>query len=441
MTEYDLWTEASYDAEAETQALHLEMAKHASSGLWSFLALASSPEEYADRVALAADGITATATAQNVPVETLLEIFDQRFALLMEAGDNPFAKDSQDSDGDDTSESKDDNGDGHDDDSDEDEDSDDTGDGDDEDDSDDDKGDGADDTGDQTDKDDDGDTDNADNDSKGQSQDPDQDSDEDQGRATGISPWGSRYAHLATAIQQGSNPLEWGGAAPFARSSARKHADGAAPVTDTNVPQDPAAAGAGAPSVPGMDGGIAETTKPRQLPEGDGGMGSPGMGMDGITDQFDPAMNGGDIQQGADSVPAGAPEPDTGGSDKIAAITAEVRRYNPTLSPVQCRKVAQQVYDRYLTKHADDVNPLLYGDRGPVADGPITNTVKNWSPTDMKAPKLPGAPGGSGAGPSGGTPGAGAPKTPGMPELPAAGAGELAAGAGEAAELLPLLAL
>jgi len=182
----DLWTEASYDAEAETQALHLEMAKHASSGLWSFLALASSPEEYADRVALAADGITATATAQNVPVETLLEIFDQRFALLMEAGDNPFAKDSQDSDGDDTSESKDDNGDGHDDDSDEDEDSDDTGDGDDEDDSDDDKGDGADDTGDQTDKDDDGDTDNADNDSKGQSQDPDQDSDEDQGRATGI---------------------------------------------------------------------------------------------------------------------------------------------------------------------------------------------------------------------------------------------------------------
>jgi hypothetical protein len=183
-----------------------------------------------------------------------------------------------------------------------------------------------------------------------------------------------------------------------------------------------------------MEGGIAETTKPRQFPE-DGGIGSPGMAMDGITNQFDPAMNGGDIQQGANSTPTGAqpPDDDTG---KIDAIAAEVRQYNPTLSAHQCRKVAQQVYDTYLSKHAEDVNPLLYGDRPPVGDGPISGPIKNWTPPDMKPPGSGGTP----KLPGGGTGGAGG-AAKGIGAGEAGAAGELAAGGEAAAELLPLLAL
>lgn len=440
----DLWTEASYDAEAATKALNLETARHASSGIWSFLALAASPQEYGDRVALAADSITTVAQTHDVPVETLLSTFDHRFALLMEAGSNPFADDSQDDSGDDDKESKDD-------DSDDDSDSDDSDDSD-KDDSDkdsDDNGDGnADDSDDDEDSDDTGDGDDEDDDS-------DNDGGSDDSGGSGAPPWANKFSALARRIQAGENPLEWSGNAPFVRSSARKHAaDGAEPVTDTNVPQDPAAgapdadptgnpmggATPGAPTVPGMDGGIAASTKPRQLPEGDGT--GPGMGMDGITGEFDPDLNGGDIEQGADSTPDGAPEDDD--SSKIAAIAAEVRRYNPTLSRAQAHKVAQRAYDTYLAKHAEDVNPLLYGDRAPVGDGPISGPLKNWSPADMKPPKLPGMPGGGGAPKPPGAGGAGG--AGGAPELPAAGegaagAGELAAGAGEAAELLPLLAL
>lgn len=441
----DLWTEASYDAEAETRTRNLEMAKHATSSLWAFLAMASSPEEYADRLALATEPITAHAATAGVPLEDLLAVFDHRFALLMEAKDNPFADDSQDDSGDDDKESKDDdsddsdddgddksdsnqddsNNDGHDDDSDSDEDSDDTGDGDDEDDD--------------SNSDDNGKDDNGDS----------------------APPWASKFSALAARIQAGENPLEWSDAAPFVRSSARVHAaDGAEPVTDTNTPQGPdstpgpanppgpdaepgsdAIPGPGAPTppnpVPGMDGGIAETTKPRQLPE-DGGTG-PGMGMDGITGEFDPDTNGGDIEQGADGDPPGSDFDDsskTAMHRKIAAIAFEVKRYNPTLSGGQCYKVAQQVYDTYLSKHAEDVNPLLYGDRGAVGDGPLSGPLKNWSPADFK-PKTP---------TGGGLPKP--PEAPGTGETPAtpsgssnAAAGELTAGEGAASDLLPLLAL
>lgn len=455
----DLWIEATYDHEAQQEAHNLEMAKHASSHLWPFLAQAASDQEYADRSALAYDQILTVASSYEVPVENLLKIFDQRFALLMEAKGNPFADDSQDSSGDDSSESKDTSS--HDD-SDDDDDSDDkdarddsdpgddTGDGDDEDD---DGGDDSDDTDQQTDKDDDGDTDNADDDTTGKNEDPDQDQDEQQGRTQGITPWGSRYAHLATAIQQGTNPLEWGDAAPFVHSPARKHAaDGAdtneaddSQVTDTNVPQGPdadqgpdAAPGPdapmppngpiGTPAVPGMNGGIAATTKPRQLPEGST-EGIPGM-PPGLTGEFDPDLNGGDIEQGADSEPPGSDSDDSAKTAmyrKVAAIALEIKQHNRTLSGGQCYKIAQRVYDAYLSKHAEDANPLLYGDRGPVADGPITDAIKNWSPSDLKPPKPP-APGGTPAAPPG-VGGAGG------------SAGELAAGESAAPELLPLLAL
>lgn len=410
----DLWTEASRDIVAERQARNLEMAKAASQGTWEFLALAQSPEEYGDRVALAAEQITSTASANGVEVADLVGVFDSRFALMMEAKGNPFGDDDS-SDDDDSDDSSDDSDSDSDDDDDDDSDSDNGGDDDDSDDDSDDKGKDSDDSGDDSGSDDDSDS---------------------------APPWANKYASLAQAIQSGANPLEWGGT-PFAHSSARKEAaDGAGgpePVTDVNTP---------APAVPGMQGGIAETTKPRQFPADGGGMDptmAPGMGMDGIgapppDAPTDPAMNGGDIQQGADDL---SPSDDAGRTAKLRAIATEVQKYNPTLSSAQCRKVASRVYDEYLVKHAEDMSPLLFGDRGGVADGPATEKVKNWSPPDFEPQK----PSGDGTEDNGGNKGGGGgkPIPLGMPKVPGGGAaaGE-AAEVGEAAaamRMLPLLAL
>ncbi len=440
----DLWSEASRDLAAERHDLALETAKAASGGLWAFLALAGSKSEFEDRLAVASDRIQTTASGAGADPGELVALFRQRFALLMEAGslsDFPHGGD-EDSDSDDSDD------DSSDDDSDSDDGSDDDDDSDDSDsDSDDNAGDGADDVDEQTDKDDDGDKDNADDSDKGKDQDPDQEKDEAEGKDKGISPWSSRrYAGLAARIAQGEDPLAWGGT-PFVRSSARKVAADGAPVSDVNnpTPADPMSGGAPAP-VPGMEGGIAETTKPRQMPEG-GGMNSPGMGMDGIDDNpsgadtADPGLNGGDIEQGANDLPEAT------ASRKIAVIAAEVRKYNPGLSDKQVQHVAFQAYETYLSKHAEDMSPLLFGDRGNVEDGPLTHKVKTWSPPDVKPPGAPGGGSGSEGGGGGGLPkmlpgGAGTAAEEGA--AGAAGAGEAAgAGAalGEAAELLPLLAL
>lgn len=415
----DLWSEASRDIVVERRARDLEMAKAASQGTWEFLALAQSPEEYGDRVALAADQITATASASGVEVADLVGVFDSRFALLMEAKGNPFGNDDSDDDSDDSGSSDDDSDDGSDDDSDSD-------DGDGDDDSDDSSSDGDDDSS----SDDSGDS-----------------PDDSDGGDSSAPPWANKFSSLHAAIQQGSNPLEWGGA-PFVRSSARKEAaDGAESMPElgtpgTAEPSVPGGPGPQEPAVPGMNGGIAETTKPRQMPGDASGMDptmAPGMGMDGI----DPGLNGGDIEQGADDLP---PSDDAARTAKISAIASEVRKYNPTLSLGQCRKVAHRVYDQYLVKHAEDMSPLLFGDRGGVPDGPATHKVKTWAPEDLK-------PGGgedsSGSGGGGGMPNI--PKMPTkLPKIPGmggAGMGEAAAGAGavaelgEAAQLLPLLAL
>lgn len=425
----DLWSEASHDYDAERRARNLEMAKAASQGTWAFLALAQSPEEFGDRVALASDQIMTTAAEHGLDMRELTDVFTQRFALLMEAKDNPFADDSDDSDGSDS------------DDDSQDDSSDDSDDGDD--DSDDDSSD--------DDSDSDSDSDDEDGDDSDSSDDSSDDGDDAKGKSQqGFQPFASRYAALASRINAGEDPLTWGGA-PFARSSARKEAaDGAAgPVTDVNTPHPESGGLPADPGVPGMNGGIAESTKPRQLPGG-AAPAAPGMGMDAIADpmmdqQFDPAMNGGDIQQGADDLPPAQSSKIR--ARKVAAIAREVRKYNPTLSGPRCWKVAEKVYDQYLSKHAEDMSPLLFGDRGDVPDGPATHKVKTWSPPNLQPP----SPGGGAEGGGGG----GGPKKPmGLPgagigtaaEEAAAGAAT-AEGAGLAAEMagaarmLPLLAL
>lgn len=426
--ETDLWSEASRDIVAERRTRDLEMAKAASQGTWAFLALAQSPEEYGDRVALAADQITATASAAGVEVADLVGVFDSRFALLMEAKGNPFGDDDSDDSDDSDSDSDDSDSSSDDDSSDDDSDDSDSGDGDD------------------------------DSDDSSSDDSSDSSGDDSDGGDSSAPPWANKFSALHAAIQQGSNPLEWGGT-PFARSSARKEAADGAGMPGEGGTADPSVPGEGGqanalgpqnPEVPGMNGGIAETTKPRQMPGGgemDPTM-APGMGMDGI----DPGLNGGDIEQGADDLP---PADDSARTAKISAIASEVRKYNPTLSLGQCRKVANRVYDQYLVKHAEDMNPLLFGDRGGVADGPATHRVKTWAPEDLK-------PGGDSGGPDKNDGMPNIPKIPKLPKFPGGGgaaageaagigggggAGGAAAGAGmaaelgEAAELLPLLAL
>lgn len=424
----DLWTEASRDVEAENRLKSLEMAKHASRGVWGFLAQAQDQLEYSDRLELARDQIESLASSTGAPVEDLLAVFEQRFALLTEASDNPFGNDDSDDSDDDDSDKDDDKS--HDDkDSDSDDDDDDDDDSDDDDDDDDDKDD------DDKDPDDDGDDDSsAEGDTDHDHGTPDDKSDDnDAYPSSGGDAYpafgqggGGKYSSLMQRIQAGENPLDWGGA-PFGRSSARKTAAGAPDVvSDTNVPQGEANEG----SVPPTPPALAETTKPRQLPGADSSGAPGGMDLNG-EGGVDPALNGGDIKAGADTPPDDS-------SDKIASIAREVKQHNPHLSDQQCRKVASQVAARYY-KQAEDLSPLLYGDRGNVEDGPLTRAIKNWEPPApeggvAKLPKLPGM--------------GGDPKTPGAPSGPkqiAPGPKALMPGGGGAAaaaeELAPLLVL
>lgn len=422
MTSADLWTEATRDIEAENRLRNLEMARHASQDIWAFLAQANDQWEFEDRMSLAQGRIGVIASQTGVSEEDLIKVFDQRFSLLLEAKGDFSSDDAPDDDKDDdgnpdneqkdeedSEESGEEKGSDSDDDSDDsDENSDDTGDGDDED-------------------------DDKDGSDKG-----DSDSSADQFFQQKSS---ARYASLMERIQAGENPLSWGGAAPFVSDPARRTAgiDDSAPVTDdSNVPQDPTA---NTDSGPGMGAApLAETTKPRQLPDGGGG---PNMLAGG--EPLDPALNGGDIHAGSD-----ADSPDgMQSSAKVRAIAAEVQVHNPHLSAMQCERVALQVVARYY-KQAEDLSPLLYGDRGGVNDGPLTHQVKTWEPGGSGKDSGDGSSGGGSGNTTPALPGGGGdPALPAggrLPALPSAGEGAAgAAGIGEGAasvgELLPLLAL
>lgn len=394
----DLWSEASRDVAAENHTKVMEMAKHASRGVWTFLAQAEGDVEYRDRLELARDNIESVASSTGAPLDGLLEVFDQRFALLMEAKGNPFGDD--DSDDDDTDE----DGDGSTDD-----------DGDDGDSGDETDSGGDDDNSDDSDTSEDGDTD-SDKDSDDDGDDDDTDDDGSDGSPPFPPKSSARYASLLARIEAGENPLSWGGT-PFAPSSVRTAAGATDDVvSDENVPNETTPAD-GLMGVPGPM--LPETTKPRQTPEGDGMMPGMGMGEEIAGEQpMDPALNGGDVGAGADT------PPDTQREAKVAAIASDVQQHNPHLSAKQCRRVALQVVARYF-KQAEDLSPLLYGDRGNVQDGPFTEKAKSWQPPDPKKLKAPSAPGGA---------------APAAAE--GAGAAEGLAGLAEGAEALaPLLLL
>jgi hypothetical protein len=402
----DLWTEASRDITDENRVRALEMAKHASQGVWAFLALAEHPVEYNDRLELVHANIEAVASATGADLEDVLAIFEQRFALLMEAKGKPFGDDDKDKD------DKDEDGDGS---------TDDDG-------KDGDKGDETDSGGDE---DDDDDSDTDEDGKTDHDKDPDNDGDDDDvddDGSDGTPPFppkdnSSRYASLRARIEAGENPLNWGGG-PFVPSSVRTAAGATDDiVSDSNVPN---------PGTPadGLVGGagpaLPETTKPRQTPDGGGMM--PGMGDDpmGGGEGLDPALNGGDIQAGADDTP-----PDSQREAKVRTIASEVQRFNPQLSAKQCRRVAIQAVARYF-KQAEDISPLLYGDRGSVADGPLTDKAKSWEPPS------PGGSGGSSSGGGGGGSSSGGAGAAGAAEEGAAGAAEGAEGAEALAPLLLL---
>lgn len=414
----DLWTEATRDIAAEDRLKHMELARHASQGIWAFLAQAADQFEYEDRLSLAQDRISTIASQAGVSEEDLLKVLDQRFALLMEAKGNYSVDDAPDDDKDDDGNPDDEQATEEDSEESEEE-----------------KGSNSDDDGDDSD-DDKSDPDPDDTDA-GQQKDPDGDGDDDSdpnGDTDGdfFPPKSSaRYASLMERIQAGEDPLSWGGAAPFAGDPARKTAGvtDPSPVTDSNVPQDPTA---NTDSGPGMDAApksLPETTKPRQLPEGGGG---PNL-LAGGDQPLDPALNGGDIQAGSeDSAPG-----DIQTSAKLRAIASDVRTYNPHLSAQQSEQIALQVMARYY-KQAEDLSPLLYGDRGDVNDGPFTHQVKTWEPFAQKPSGKPGkgGPKAPGDGPKGPEDSA----APAAEEEAGAGAGE-AAGLAELGEQLPLFVL
>lgn len=449
----DLWAEASRDVEAENRAYGLEMAKSAGAGAWGFLALARTKQEFGDRVALASDSIVRAAGVGGVTPQDLLQVFTERFALLMQAGENPFADKDDTGDGDDEDD-KDDSGDDSDKDDDEhgDGQSDSSGD-DDAKDGDSDKSNsdvddaGTDETddngtdgGDDHEQDDDGD-DNADDSDAGKDKDDDQKDDLDNRESPAF---GGIYSSLLHRIEAGEDPLAWGGR-PFVRSLGRTAAGADdAPVSDTNVPTptaDPGGSlpGGGGPASIGMGGGDALTTKPRQMPGGSQGLNTPPADP-GI----DPASNGGDIEAGQDA------ETSNPFMSKLRAIASDVQRSNPHLSSTECGSVALEVLARFQVI-SEDVSPLLFGDRGPAPDGPLTDQVKNWAPKDItpgsKKPSEPDPQGDSDGNdddgektdaPEGGAPAAG------EAAEGAAGAGEAAGAAGaagEVAELAPLLLL
>jgi len=115
---FSLWDEAASDLESENRERAVHTASIASAGVWAFLAAAKSEPEFNTRLALAESNLSTVAAESGLSVEDVTDIMRRRYALLLEASDNPFAKDddSDDDDSDDSGSDSDDDGDDDDDD-------------------------------------------------------------------------------------------------------------------------------------------------------------------------------------------------------------------------------------------------------------------------------------------------------------------------------------
>jgi hypothetical protein len=124
---FSLWDEAASDLESENRERAIHTASLASAGVWAFLAAAKSEPEFNTRLALAESNLSTVAAESGLSVEDVTDIMRRRYALLLEASDNPFAKDDDSDDDDDDSDDSDSNSDddGDDDDDDDSSDSDD----------------------------------------------------------------------------------------------------------------------------------------------------------------------------------------------------------------------------------------------------------------------------------------------------------------------------
>jgi hypothetical protein len=125
---FSLWDEAASDLESENRERAIHTASLASAGVWAFLAAAKSEPEFDTRLALAESNLSTVAAESGLSVEDVTDIMRRRYALLLEASSNPFAKDDDDDDDSDDSDSdSDDDGDDDDDDDSSDSDGDDSG--------------------------------------------------------------------------------------------------------------------------------------------------------------------------------------------------------------------------------------------------------------------------------------------------------------------------
>lgn len=394
----DLWSEASRDLDAENRLRSMTAAKQESYGVWQFLALASSKEEYDHRQELALDSLFAIALKNGLQLTDLTASYDEQFRLLREAKD--FTVEIKDDDPEDKGKFGDKNDAPKSDDSDDD----------DEDEDGDNKGNPfgkSDDDGGKGGKpvttkphqkpsdgavagDDDGGNDGSDDDSD------DDDSDDKGSDDSGDSapPWAkksSRFASLLARIERGEDPRNWRRTAAEGGSAGGEAGEnenddgggaeggGAASSAPSAAPAAGAAtSGAGAsssPSAPSTSTAPAGATTTTAPPQGQ------------VTTTNNPTnTNGGSMT-----------------ASLTAALIAEIGSSNPNLPFGEIVRLAG-----LAMKVADGGDPLQYGDRGSVADGPATSAAKSWSPPNLDGspPSQDGSGGGDGSG-SGGSGGSG----------------------------------
>lgn len=98
-----LWTEASRDLEAEQAARSLEEARYATAGIWPFLAMAKSAQEFEQRLDLSQDHLESVANSTGCELSVLQDSLRRQHRLVAEAAgyeDDPVDHEGHDYDSD-----------------------------------------------------------------------------------------------------------------------------------------------------------------------------------------------------------------------------------------------------------------------------------------------------------------------------------------------------